>query len=71
MFGDGVGAAAEENMPGTASDVRSNGTATSLAALQARTATSDMRSNGGARQLARHRFMRERLPEKSNLIWVC
>jgi hypothetical protein len=55
MFGDGVGAAAEENTPGTASDVRSNGTATSLAALHARTAASDMRSNGGARQLARHR----------------
>jgi hypothetical protein len=28
----------QENMPGTASDVRSNGTATSLAALHARTA---------------------------------
>jgi len=40
----------QENMPGTASD---------------------MRSNGGARQLARHRYTRERLPEKSNLIWVC
>jgi hypothetical protein len=61
----------QENMPGTASDVRSNGTATSLAALHARTAASDMRSNGGARQLARLRYTRERLPEKSNLIWVC
>jgi hypothetical protein len=37
----------QENMPGTASDVRSNVTATSLAALHARAAASDMRSNGG------------------------
>ena len=71
MFGDGVGAAAGKHAGHRQRRAQQRHSNVAGGTTCTCTAASDVRSNGGARQLARHRCTRERLPEKSNLIWVC